>query len=174
MELTKDLTTIVSNISLAIAAIVGVISLWQWRGELVGKAKFEVARKITLLTLQFRDDYKNATFGPTYPEEWAERKLGDNEKPDESQILNERFARRRRFQSLQETFRKFIATGWEAEIVLGGEDANLVKPFEVLFTDLDDALYFVFEYVYDLSKPSKDLSGDEISRMHASQARFGS
>ena len=52
----NDWVPIISNLALAVAAIFGIAGLWQWRSELVGKTKFEAARKMMLLALQFRDE----------------------------------------------------------------------------------------------------------------------
>src|SRR5256885_1226617 len=84
-------TSIISNLAVAIAAILGIIGLWQWRAELLGKTKFEVARKMTLLALQFRDEYGRARNPWTEPREWLDRKRAEDEKTNESTVLNEYF-----------------------------------------------------------------------------------
>ncbi len=140
-----ELTNIISNVAVAVAAILGIIGLWKWRTELIGKTKFETARKMTLLALQFRDEYGRARNAWTSPGEWGERKKGDDEKPDESKVLDEYFARYQRLQPLQDTLRKFYEVSWEAEVILSEVDANLVQLFEDLFQELFIAMEFYFD-----------------------------
>ena len=43
-----------SNLAVFAAAIAGIIGLWRWRAELVGRNRFEVARRIMILALRIR------------------------------------------------------------------------------------------------------------------------
>jgi hypothetical protein len=55
-----NIVTVIGNVvvglSAVVVAIVAVIGLRQWRVELTGRTKFELARKIALLAYQFRDE----------------------------------------------------------------------------------------------------------------------
>jgi hypothetical protein len=53
-----DLTTLISDCLVGVAAIGAILGLWRWRREMIGKTKFELARKMTLLSYQFRDEIK--------------------------------------------------------------------------------------------------------------------
>lgn len=182
----KEFTTIVSNLAIAVAAIIGILGLWKWRAELVGKSKFKVARKMTMLALRFRDEYGLARSPWTDSREWAERKRSDDELRNESQVLDEYFARSRRLIPLQNTLRKLYEIGWEAEVVLSDQDAKLVMLFEKLFTDLlltmgmffDAQLNQVKNSSLGISVDSKDyeemkdwrkviygIRGDEVSKL---------
>jgi hypothetical protein len=144
-----ELTNIIHNLAVALAAILGIMGLWQWRKELVGKAKFEVAQKMMVLALQFRDEYIHARDPWTYPYEWAERKKSNNESKGECEMLNEYFARSRRLLPLRDILRKFNEVSWEAEVVLSEKDAKLIQPFEKTFKTLTIAIESFFENKLD-------------------------
>lgn len=160
----KELTDIISNLAVAIAAIFGIVGLWQWRNELIGKIKFEVARKMMLLALQFRDEYGLARSPITYVGESAERKKDDSETQNVSRILDEYYAHSRRLIPLQDTLRKFYEVSWEAEVILSEKDAKLVQLFEKLFKDLYITIEMFFEMQLDQAKNSAfDTSANDVN-----------
>ena len=160
----KELTDIISNLAVAIAAIFGIVGLWQWRNELIGKIKFEVARKMMLLALQFRDEYGLARSPITYVGELAERKKDDSETQNVSRILDEYYAHSRRLIPLQDTLRKFYEVSWEAEVILSEKDAKLVQLFEKLFKDLYITIEMFFEMQLDQAKNSAfDTSANDVN-----------
>jgi hypothetical protein len=141
----KDLIDILSNLAVAVAAVFGILGLWTWRSELIGKTKFEVARKMMMLALQFRDEYGRARDFITYGGESAERKKDEGETQNEGHVLDEFYAHSRRLIPLQETLRKFYEVSWEAEVILSDKDAKLVQLFEQLFKDLYITIEMFFE-----------------------------
>ena len=163
-----ELTDIINKIAVAVAAVLGIIGLWKWRAELIGKTKFEVARKMILLALQFRDEYGRTRNAWTYPGEWSDRKTSDDETRNESQVLNEYYARSRRLIPLQETLRKFYEVSWEAEVILSDKDAELVQLFEKLFKDLYVTMEMFFDAQLNQAKNSllgkfvDDVSNDQM------------
>ncbi|MGA2490538.1 MAG: hypothetical protein ABSF99_10220 [Anaerolineales bacterium] len=157
-----ELIAVISNLAIAVAAVFGIVGLWQWRAELVGKTKFEAARKMILLALQFRDEYDRARNAWTYLAESASRKKSDNEHPGESFVLNEHYARWQRLQPLQETLRKLHEVSWEAEVLLSEDDARLIQPFETMYQDLFLAIDSYFEYLLEQAKsPLRDIREGE-------------
>jgi hypothetical protein len=51
------LKDILASIATIIAAIVALRGINTWRNELIGKSQYAVAKKVSSLALQFRDDY---------------------------------------------------------------------------------------------------------------------
>lgn len=138
-----SLTEIVSVVSDAfvalsafVVAVLGVVGVWQWRKELTGKARFETARKLALLSLQFRDKFRRARSPFTFPGESTDRLRNDSKSEEENRLLDEFFARRERIEFLGETLVKLQVAGWEAEIILGEDIGELLQPFERGFADL--------------------------------------
>ena len=181
-----DWSNIISNFAVAAAAVYGLYGFWKWRRELIEKTKFKVARKMMLLALRFRDEYDRARNPWTDSWEWIERKKGDDEMENISKVLDERFARLRRLQPLQDTLRKFYEISWEAEVTLSEEDAKIVDLFEKLFQNLYIAIEFFFEKQLNYAKGHTEVldnekmtnkrgiiygvKGDEISRQADSAA----
>jgi len=147
-----QLISMASSILLALAALFGIRSFWQWRKELVGKTKFEVARRIILLALQFRDEFHAVRGIFTFAGESSERQHGENETESEAVILSEHFARAKRLRTLQDTLRKLHEAGWEADTVLDEHDAKLIEPLEKSFRDLSIAFDFYFRAQYQRAK----------------------
>jgi hypothetical protein len=147
-----QLVSMLSDILLGVAAIVGIWGLWEWRRELIGKTKFDVARRLTLLALQFRDEFHGARRVFTLAGESAEREVGTAEHPSETRVADEYFSRSRRLLLLQETLRKLLEAGWEAEIILSEENADLVRPFDDAFRELFVAMGYFFEEEMRLAK----------------------
>jgi hypothetical protein len=147
-----QLMSMLSNLLIGIAAVVGIGSLWQWRKELIGRTKFEAARKLILLALQFRDEFHSARGIFTFGGESSDRKRSDSESEAERGVLDEHYARVKRLQILQQTLRKLHEAGWEAEIILGEKEAKLIEPLEKSFRDLAVEFEFYFQYQYQRAK----------------------
>jgi hypothetical protein len=47
----------ISDITVALAAIIGLVGLMQWRAELRARTKLEIARKVTSLALRFKREF---------------------------------------------------------------------------------------------------------------------
>lgn len=158
-----ELTNIISNIAITFAVLFGFIGLWKWRTEHIRKTKFEVARKIVILSLQFRDEFRRARHSSTFLEESFERIKGDDEKPDESKVLDEQFVRWRRLRPLQDTLRKLNEAGWEAEVLLSKDDAKLIQLFEKLFQELYFAIELFFGVQLDQAKREIEVDNEQMT-----------
>jgi hypothetical protein len=121
------------------------IGINQWRTELKGKAKYELARRVVTLAFQFQDGLDMARDSFTYPGEWAERTSNDNEARNETNIQNEYYARRTRLTPLMQTALELHTVRWEVEIIFGKDVAQLIQVLEVIYRDLDGALWLYFE-----------------------------
>jgi len=165
-----DLISIISDILVGAAAIMAIIGLQQWRVELLGKTRFELARKMVLLAQEFRDKLFYARNPATFGGEAKQRVIQENEKPEESIILNEHYTRLQRLQGLQETLRHLHEASWEAEIILKPEHAELIKPFEEIYSSLLTAInkFYSFELIR-VRNPATNvslISEKEKERLH--------
>src|SRR4030042_3575314 len=93
VSLAKD---IVVGVSAIVVAGVAIYGLNRWQKELAGKAKFEIARNLILLGFQLEADFESARSPFTWSGKSADRERKDNETKDESFILNEWHARKKR------------------------------------------------------------------------------
>jgi hypothetical protein len=117
-----ELITVVSSVVVAVAAAAGVAGLWQWRNELIGRSRFEVARRIMMLGFRFRDIYAQARNPITWPGEYDGRVKQQNEKPDEVHIRDEYYAHFNRLKPLFELTDKLQEVMWEASLLLDQGD----------------------------------------------------
>lgn len=145
VELVSVLSDCLVGLSALILACIGIIGLTQWRTELTGKTKFEVARKMALLAFQFRDEFRQARNPFTFPGESADRQRNDSETREEAQVLDEYFARRKRLRPLQETLKNLHAASWEAEVILDENIGKLIRPVEGAFKELFAAIEVYFQ-----------------------------
>jgi len=152
VELISILSNACVGLSALTVAIIGIIGLRQWRAELKGKTKFEIARKMALLLFQYRDEYKRARNPFTFLGESAERKKDDAETQGEVQLLDEYYARRNRLVPLQETLRKLYEVSWEAEVVLDKEIGKFIQPIEDSFKELFTSIEAYFQTQYNQLK----------------------
>ncbi len=148
----QDVSNILVGLSAVVVAIAAIIGLRQWRAELTGRTKFEIARKIALLAYQFRDEFHAARTTFTYAGESAGRPRKEGETREESNRLDERYARFARLNRPQDTLRKLREATWEAEIILSKEIAQQIQPFEGAFQELAVAMETHFSYQMDFAR----------------------
>lgn len=153
--------------------IIGLVGLRQWRAELTGKTKFDIARKMAILAFQYRDEYKRARNPFTFPEESLGRQKGENETADEANILDEYFARRKRLSPLQETLRQLYEASWEAEILLDKNINKVIAPLEDSFKELFAAMETYFHTRYNQAKRKHGNGGTEGLLQNAYKVVYG-
>jgi hypothetical protein len=162
--------SVISNtlvgLSAVAVAIIGFIGLKQWRAELTGKTKFDSARKMAVLTFQYRDEFKRARNPFTFSGESAERQKGANETPDETNLLDEYFARRKRLAPLQETLRQLYEASWEAEILLDKDINMAIIPLENSFKELFASMEAYFQTRISQAKRKGQNINDEWLQPH--------
>jgi len=151
-----ELITIVSDIfiivSAAVVAVVAIFGLCTWRKELTGKAKFESARDVILLSFRLRRNFQRARNPFTSSLESSDRPRREDESQNESRVLDESHAKNRRLQPLIEDLQKLEEAGWRAEILLdksaGEEVSAAVKAFWHYYAELSSAIESYFETTY--------------------------
>jgi hypothetical protein len=165
-----ELVSVISNtlvgLSAVAVAIIGFVGLKQWRAELTGKTKFDIARKMAVLTFQYRDEFKRARNPFTFPGEYVERKKDTNETPDETNLLDEYFARRKRLAPLQETLRQLYEVSWEAEILLDKNIKATIVPLENSFKGLFASMEAYFQTKYSQARSTAHTINNDWLQTH--------
>lgn len=160
-ELISVLSNALVGLSALAVAIIGLIGLRQWRAELTGKTKFDIARKMAILAFQYRDEYKRARNPFTFSGESSERQKAENETADETNILDEYFARKKRIAPLQETLRQLYEASWEAEILLDKNISKAISPLEDSFKELFASMETYFHTRYNQAKHKQGYDNTE-------------
>lgn len=153
-----QLASMLSNIMLGIAAIVGIIGLRQWRSELIGKTKFDIARKMMGLAYKFRDEFAAAR-RPVFPGYSAGRIRQEGETPEQRALLDEEYARKSRLSPLAEIFQQLREESWQAEIIFRSEEIqSYITPFEERYKEFHYALHSY--YYKKFGGEGRDTTGE--------------
>jgi hypothetical protein len=107
-----------------------------WLNSFRNEVKFEFVRKVVSLANQFKQEFAEATSPLTFQSESANRERRNGESREEGELLDELFARRNRLGTLQETLRQLYEASWEAEVTLGRDIGELLKPMDYTFRRL--------------------------------------
>lgn len=126
--------------SATVVAIFTAIGVTQWRSEMKGRARFEIAREIVGLINQFCDQYTRTRQAPIFFQEYSSRDKREEEGQEEARYRDELYARDRRVQILYETLIKLRKTSWQAEIVFTKEFGEHLEPFRRAYKDLRKAV----------------------------------
>lgn len=127
-------------VSATAVAIFTAIGVTNWRSEMRGKVKFDVAREIVGLIHQFCDQYARAREAAMTFQEYSERDKGDEEGADEERCRDELYARDRRIQKLYRTLNQLRETSWQAEIVFSKGLSDLLEPFKQAYEEVRTAV----------------------------------
>jgi len=144
-ELISMISDVVRGLSAMIVAILGFLGFSQWRRELSGKTKFQIARKLAILATKYRDKINYARSIITYSGESSDRKKEDSETTGEANILDEYYARQKRALEVRKSLRNLLVTKWEAEIVLDKDIEKYLLPLVKLDSEYQLSLEMYFE-----------------------------
>lgn len=140
----KEWISLIGNVmvaaSAAVVAIFAAIGVTNWRSEMKGKARFDIAREIVGLINQFCDQYARAREAVITFQEYSDRDKGDEEGIEEAKCRDELYARDRRVQSLYRTFNQLRETSWQAEIVFSKGLSERLGPFKQAYEELRTAV----------------------------------
>jgi len=139
---------VVALSALGAALVVSGAALYgldKWRKELTGKARFDAARRVLLLSRKVGEQFARARSPFTFAGEAVDRQRSAEESNTTAEVLDEWFARRRRLEPLRETiFVELQEAGWDAEILLGGDArdrvAGAIEEFRDIFGDVASAV----------------------------------
>jgi hypothetical protein len=153
----NDIFSLIRDIIVAIsAAIVAILAFWglnRWRKEIAGKAKFEIVRQIMFINNKVVNSFISARNIFTYTGESAKRERKEGESSQETQILDEWYARFNRIRIMAENLEKLQELGWEAESLLDIESSKQVtetiKFYRELYAELFASITSYFETRHD-------------------------
>lgn len=147
-----DIWAILSSIGTLLAGIgtVGLMflavgGLRQWRAQLVGTSRYEIARKLAHFAVRWRSEMAQARSPLTLGHESMNRQRGSGESPEEAQIHDEYYARSERLKPVFDTMRNLESAGWEAEVILGPVVRQQIAEIEKVVTDYAWTMAYYFE-----------------------------
>jgi hypothetical protein len=158
-ELVSIITSIITAASAFAVAGMAYFGINTWRKELTGKAKFELAKAIMVLSRKVQAEFEWARFPITF--EHSNRPKLENESSEMSRILDLYDIRGQRLKPLGEDLAKLQETTWEAESVLDkSASAEVSSVFALLkrkYADLKTGVDEYFELLHDEAK-GRDVS----------------
>ncbi len=180
VSLASDIIVALCAAFVAGIAFVGINS---WRKELGGKAKFELARNIMLLSLKLEANFEWARYGLSTSWESTDRRRKDDESLKEAELLDQWYIRRQRLRPLLENLQKIQELGLEAEVLLDTESSKqaseAIKVFKECWAELSTAIEDYFgtrheeivkgseardqNWLRELSKEIYSTSNDKMS-----------
>ena len=113
-----DIVVAASGVVIAVTAC---YALRAWRDEMRGRARFELARQLVLESYRLEAAFEVARGPGVFPGEWTDRTRDPKEIPEESDVINQWYARNKRIKPLIEHLVKLQELSWEAQAVLRGE-----------------------------------------------------
>ena len=145
----KTISEIVTGISATVIAVVAIVGLNAWRKELSGRAIFESARKAIKPCFKILDAYIFATSIMTSSAESSERVKAVDERPEQSQVLDEWYARSKRFANVSENYNNFVEAQWELKTLLGSEATKkldiMMNEMKSIIVELSVSISFYFD-----------------------------
>jgi hypothetical protein len=158
VEIISFISDVIVGLSALIVSIAAVLGLFQWRAELKGKARLDMARRLTLLAYQFRDQYISSRSIITFIQESADREELPSETKSETHYRDEHYARMNRVRLIQGTMRELYQAAWEAEIIFDKNVEALIRPLANSFNELWGAIDTYFSRY--IERASKDATVD--------------
>lgn len=126
--------------------VVAIAALRRWRIELKGKARFDIARRMVVQLYKLQRQFHAARSPITYSGESKSREKGSEERANESQILDEWYARNKRIETVNLALNRLLETSWEAEIVFGEGMKPAINEIEECVNELGLAISQHFTY----------------------------
>jgi hypothetical protein len=152
IELIQFLSTIAVGSSAVVVAIVAIIGLAQWKKELTGKAKFEVAKNLAQNGYQYVDQIMYVRNPVIFAQESIGREREEDESLSVSTFLDERYARLKRLEDVHKTLIALNTLGWEAEILFNKNMTQFIAPFGKEYRELNAAIKYYFNAQIERAK----------------------
>ncbi|MCI0711030.1 MAG: hypothetical protein L0154_12810 [Chloroflexi bacterium] len=160
-------TSIFNNVASGVAALVilyvALKGLTQWRRELGGKAQAELARKAVLAAFHFQSEFANARGPVGWSSEYSDRPKEPDESPKVAQVRNEQYARLKRLEKAQKWLNELQELSWEAEVTLGQNFDELIKPYREAFREV----YFAILDRTDEDRQSLSERKENMRKMYS-------
>ena len=145
IEGVSTISNVIIGLSAIAVAAIGFAGLQQWRRELRGKSRFELARRIAVIAFDFRDRFHTARNPFTFAGEYADRTRAPDETPQATNVLDEWHARGKRLEELRTAGRLLHEASWEASVLLDEEVTQLILPLENSLRDLSVSFQTYFQ-----------------------------
>jgi hypothetical protein len=158
-----------SAIVVAVAAIVGINT---WRKELAGKAIFEAAKKLMESAYKVVDSYQWTAGLMTSSGESIDRARQSNESDAMKQVLDEWYAKSKRFELLLKNYNNLSEANWEVRTIIGSEAVKGIEEKLIsIKSEIVNLSSAIFSY-FDIRKREADYLGTRqidlefVSKMH--------
>lgn len=161
MEYVRDILVSLSAIAVAVSAFLGVQA---WRKELIGKARFETAKRMWHTASEYKGNFEWVRNPLMRSFEWADRVPKTDETHDESEVLNSWHAKLNRLNLARESLNKVTEIQWEAEILFDDTQAQAIKQavqsYRESYANVSSAVSDFYEIRLKEAK-SHDTYGDQ-------------
>ncbi len=132
----QNILSFLQSIAITVAAIVAVCGINTWRKEFIFKRKVEVAEEALLLFYQCADNIKMIR-NPFYAVgEGASRKRNENETERETEIYNQAYVFRERYERVRESFQKLNVIKYRFIVYFGEDKAGLFHEYNKIISKL--------------------------------------
>jgi TfoX/Sxy family transcriptional regulator of competence genes len=169
VNIITDIVVAASAIVVAVAAIVGINT---WRKELSGKATFEAAKKMMGSGYKVVDSYQWTVGLMTSSGEFIDRSRQSTESDAMKQVLDEWYAKSKRFELLLKNYNNLSEANWEVRTVIGSEAAKGIEGKLIsIKSEIVSLSSAIFSY-FDIRRREADYSGTSridpefVSKMH--------
>lgn len=129
---------LIQCISVVIASVTAIYGIASWRRETKWKRKYELAEEVLSLFYECKEKIEIIRSPASYVGEGKTRKRKENERPEETEILDSAYVFYERYEKEKEPFIK-LATLKFRFIAIFGKDAN--TPFDEMRKILSDILF---------------------------------
>lgn len=136
-----ELVSMISDASVAIAAIAGIASISQWRREMTGKSKFELAKKIMTTIFKVQKHFDEARHRFPLEDSSKTRNKSPNKSVEVSKIRDEYHARLLHLKPLEESLNELREYSWEASLILDKNFESYTEPYFQLYRKLVSSIY---------------------------------
>jgi hypothetical protein len=165
------IVSILESIAVLVAAIVAIIGINAWRVEHVGRKRIDTAEEILELFYYLRDAFSDVRSPFGWGGEGRSRKRGDDESPEESEILDRAYVAIERYQAHKDQFAKLRALRYRALAYWGTAG---VVPFDTFETISKRILIAARTLPRYWRKLGHGASNEHVERMHKYEADFWS
>lgn len=129
---------IIQNLSILIASITAIYGITSWRKEAKWKRKYELAEEVLSLFYETKEKISIIRFPISYVGEGKTRKKSENEKPEETKILDNAYIFIERFEREKEPFLKLLTLKFRFISVFG---KNSSEPFDELNKIINEIIF---------------------------------
>ena len=135
---------IVVALSAVIVAAVAGIGLKRWRDEIEGRARFDLARTLSRLAMEFRDRYHRVRVSPALPHRTFFLGTGSRARTSLEALAEQYQSRGAALDNLASTLLALKQAGWEADSLFHTQASIWIEGVERRYNELERALSSYF------------------------------